>query len=180
MRMKKRILGIDFDGVILEPLLNIRWSSPDHFSVPKKSSALQPIIEACTILMRRQKPGIADFIKQSAAFFEEMHLITARPDGIKDITHQWLAQQHIAAYFTSLNHLTPALSPFEHKKNLLLSLGCTDYIDDDEILITALAKELPHITFYLLSPTTSKTVISSKNVQVGSLDELQNFHLNFN
>src|SRR5512146_1353779 len=161
-RSRRTIIGVDCDGVLASDRLlwrRMRERFPEHiparyedlatFEWPRASAETEALcmeLSADPAFMERlaPMPGAIEALHTLRALGYRLHVITARPECVREATWRWLARHEVADCVEAI-HCVPG-GPA--KPPVARALGCAAFIEDNHT--TAEAMGVAGLHSYLL------------------------------
>lgn len=161
-RPRRTIVGVDCDGVLASDRLlwrRMRERFPQHiparyeelatFEWPRATSETEALcreLSADPAFMERlaPMPGAIEALRTLRALGYRLHVITARPECVREATWRWLERHAVADCVEAIHCVPggPAKPPVAH------ALGCAAFIEDNHA--TAEAMSAAGLHSYLL------------------------------
>lgn len=164
LKNKIRKLSIDFDGTIatnFDPKDLLHLASRTNVPISHNYKYLDVFITFLGTFFQKEKKGLKNFLENIKNV--EFYITTGRPNYIKKETENWITKNIGEGYFREIYYSKPGISPTQHKIDTIRNYELNGHIDDNPMVIEALAKEFPDKYFILLKNTHKKTIIEHES-----------------
>jgi len=154
--MKKRIVSVDFDGVIIEKLWGRDWTSQAK-SEKGRSSALVRYIDKTwrkiNHYWRKPVEGSLEGLSKFKKLGYKIVLVTSRKGYNREATMDWIKRWGYFELYDDYHFNNKEIGGAESKVENVGVAGPNVHIDDNWETVLALAKNYPRMEVWYLNPS---------------------------